>query len=83
MNSLPAPPQDAATILRLRRGIGIVGMALPFVLTIGNALFVHRFTLLGSISGSYYTHMRDVFVGGLCAIGVFQSATGTSSSTTC
>jgi hypothetical protein len=72
MDSLPAkPPQDAATILLLRRGIGIVGMALPFVLTIGNALFVHRFTLLGSISGSYYTHMRDVFVGSLCAIGVF------------
>ncbi|NUT31668.1 MAG: DUF998 domain-containing protein [Hamadaea sp.] len=63
--------QDSATILRLRTGIGAVGIALPFVLTIGNALQVGEPVLLTSISGAYYTGMRDVFVGSMCAIGVF------------
>jgi hypothetical protein len=68
---LAKPPQDAATIRTLRRGIGVVALALPVVLTVGNILLARRFTLLGSISGSYYTAMRDVFVGSMCAIGVF------------
>lgn len=59
------------TVRRLRRGIGVVGIALPFVVTIGNALLAGRFTLLESISGAYHTGMRDIFVGSLCAIGVF------------
>ncbi len=72
MNSLlPKPPQDALTVRHLRRGIAYVAIALPFVVAIGNMLFARRFTLPGSISGTYYTDMRDVFVGSLCAIGVF------------
>ncbi|WP_051105025.1 hypothetical protein [Catelliglobosispora koreensis] len=46
-------------------------MALPFAVTIGNAVQVKQAVLLSSISGAYYTGMRDVFVGSLCAIGVF------------
>jgi hypothetical protein len=65
------PPQDAVTIRNLRRGIAYVGLALPLVLPIGNALLERRLTLLPSLSDAYYTGMRDVFVGGLCAIGVF------------
>ncbi|MEV0809575.1 DUF998 domain-containing protein [Micromonospora sp. NPDC050200] len=65
------PPQDMVTVRRLRLGIGVVGIALPFVLTAGNALFAGRLTLLESISGAYHTAMRDVFVGSMCAIGVF------------
>ncbi|MFU8871628.1 DUF998 domain-containing protein [Micromonospora sp. SL4-19] len=72
MDSSPGkPPQDALTVRRLRLGIGVVGIALPIVLTVGNALLTGRFILLSSISGSYYTDMRNVFVGGMCAIGVF------------
>ncbi|MFF5174448.1 DUF998 domain-containing protein [Micromonospora sp. NPDC000089] len=68
----PGPvSQDALTVRRLRRGVGVVGVALPFVVTVGNALLAGRFTLLTSISGSYHTGMRDVFVGSLCAMGVF------------
>lgn len=66
--------------LELRRGIGIVGTALPFVLVLGNAFL--RSVLLGaphwkgwglqsSMSGYYYTDMSNVFVGALCVIGVF------------
>jgi hypothetical protein len=63
--------QDTTTVRRLRLGVGVIGMALPFLVTIGNALQVKQAVLLTSISGSYYTGMRDVFVGSLCAIGVF------------
>jgi drug/metabolite transporter (DMT)-like permease len=56
--------------LSLRKAIGLLGACLPFVLAIG--LFVlYRKGLQGSISGYYHTEMRDVFVGTLCAIGVF------------
>jgi hypothetical protein len=67
----PMMSQDATTVRALRRGVGVIGMALPFAVTVGNAIAVRHFVLLGSISGSYYTAMRDVFVGSLCAIGVF------------
>jgi hypothetical protein len=63
--------QDTATVLRLRRGVGVIGLALPFVLAIGHFLFAGEIVLLGSMSQYYYTEMRDVFVGGLCAMGVF------------
>ncbi|MCM0675533.1 hypothetical protein NCC78_12645 [Micromonospora phytophila] len=72
MDPVPVkPPQDALTVRRLRLGIGVVGIALPIVLPVGNALLTDRFALLGSISGYYHTDMRDVFVGSMCAVGVF------------
>ncbi|MEV0330012.1 DUF998 domain-containing protein [Micromonospora echinospora] len=67
----PKPPQDAVTVRRLRVGIGSVGIALPIVLAVGYALVVGRPALLGSLSGYYHSPMRDVFVGAMCAIGVF------------
>ncbi len=63
--------QDSTTVRRLRLGVGVLGMALPFVITIGYALQTGQAVLLHSISGAYYTDMRDIFVGSLCAIGVF------------
>lgn len=56
--------------LGLRKGIGIIGITLPFVLAVGKILFESP-GLLGSISAYYYSVMRDVLVGGLCAIAVF------------
>ncbi len=60
-----------ASYLFQRRGIGIIGITLPFVLAIGYAVSEGHSTLLGSISTYYYTDMRNVFVGSMCAIGVF------------
>ncbi|MFG3700524.1 DUF998 domain-containing protein [Micromonospora sp. NPDC047620] len=71
MSSPAKPPQDAVTLRRLRLGIGTVGIALPIVLTVGHALLTGNLILLDSISAFYHTDMRDVFVGGMCAIGVF------------
>ncbi|MEV8097014.1 DUF998 domain-containing protein [Kitasatospora sp. NPDC085879] len=63
--------QDPKTVQRLRFGVGLIGFLLPIVLPIGNIITSARLTLLASMSASYYTHMRNVFVGSLCAIGVF------------
>ncbi|WP_037307799.1 DUF998 domain-containing protein [Amycolatopsis orientalis] len=56
--------------LFLRRAIGFLGVGLPFVLVFGK-LVVDGGGLLNSISGYYYSGMRDVWVGTMCAIGVF------------
>jgi hypothetical protein len=56
--------------LGLRKAIGIIGILLPFVLGFGKVL-LDGSGIEGSISAYYYTIMRDVFVGSLCAIAVF------------
>jgi hypothetical protein len=56
--------------LFLRRAIGIIGLALPVVLIVGNLLWPGG-GLLDSISASYYTPLRGVFVGSMSAVGVF------------
>lgn len=55
----------------LRRAVGIMGMALPWVLVVCVLLGSGGEELLSSVSASYYTGMRDVFVGCLWAIGFF------------
>jgi hypothetical protein len=58
--------QNVVTSYRdLRRGIGILGLVLPFALVIGNL------GLKPSISAYYYTDMRNWFVGTMWATGFF------------
>ena len=57
--------------LELRQAIGYLGIALPIVVWLGGALLFHL-GIQSSISSYYRTDMRDVFVGTLCAIGVFM-----------
>ncbi len=59
--------------LTLRKAVGLLGILLPFVLAVGNWL-IFAGGLRQSVSGYYYTGMRDVLVGGLCAIGAFLLA---------
>ena len=54
---------------RVRTALGILGMALPLVLIVGGLLDYRR--IEPSISDFYHTTYRDIFVGTLCAIGVF------------
>ena len=56
--------------LALRKTIGFLGLLLPFVVFLG-ALKFSQTTMQDSVSGYYYTGMRDVFVGTLWAIGFF------------
>jgi hypothetical protein len=57
--------------LTLRKAIGIIGLLLPIVLIVGKILYFQDPGIQDSISGYYYTDMRDVLVGSLCPIGVF------------
>jgi hypothetical protein len=65
--------------LGLRKAIGILGVALPFVLAFGQILLralgiqssLHSPIIENSVSSYYYTDMRNIFVGSMCAIGVF------------
>ncbi|MEJ8279277.1 DUF998 domain-containing protein [Pseudonocardia spirodelae] len=54
----------------LRRSVGVIGILLPFVLVAGD-LLLGGDGLRDSISRYYYSPVRDVFVGALCAVGVF------------
>ncbi len=56
--------------LNLRKAVGIIGISFPFVLVVGKWLAGYP-GIQSSISAYYHTVMRDVFVGILCAIGVF------------
>src|SRR4030042_1203602 len=60
----------AMSYLGLRRGVGVIGLLLPFVLPLGKILFEGP-GLEGSMSAYFYTVTGRVFVGSLCAIGVF------------
>ena len=57
--------------LALRKAVGIVALALPFVLAIPWWVLRNQMIEL-SISGYYYTGMRNLFVGSLCAIAMFM-----------
>ena len=57
--------------LTLRRTVGILGVALPVVLSIGAVVLGSSTGIEESISDYYGTIMKGVFVGVLFAIGVF------------
>ena len=60
--------------LTLRKFVGLIGILLPFALVTIHMLLVQHAVLLGSMSGYYYTDVRGILVGSLCAIGVFLFA---------
>lgn len=64
--------QDPAQLsyFALRKVVGGIALGLPFAVAIPWFLYSHR--LEGSISSYYYTGMRNLFEGSLCAIALFQ-----------
>ena len=59
--------------LFLRQAMGWIGALLPIVLLAGNAISSAT-PRPDSVSGYYYTDMRNTLVGALCALGVFLVA---------
>lgn len=58
--------------LALRKAVGIIGILLPFAMMLGVSTIFGSDVLQDSISHYYYTGMRDVFVGALCAVALFM-----------
>jgi hypothetical protein len=72
----PQPGAESNLYLRsyllMRAVIGFIGVALPVTLLLGDGfLFKGRPPLRESLSGYYYSGMRDIFVGSVCVIAVF------------
>ncbi len=61
------------SFLALRKAIGLLGIFLPLALWLG-ALILFGTRMQSSVSAYYHTGMGNVFVGTLCAIGVFFCA---------
>jgi hypothetical protein len=58
--------------LYLRKAVGWIAILLPFALLVGNIVISGNQP--ESISGYYYTGMRNVLVGALCVLGAFLIA---------
>jgi hypothetical protein len=65
--------QLVVSYLFLRRAVGWIAILLPIVLLAGN-LISSAASPPESMSGYYYTDMRNIFIGSLCALGVFLVA---------
>jgi len=72
--------RSATAYVYQRQWLGIIGTVLPFLLVLGNAFLRavlvspphwRGWDLQRSMSAYYYTYMKNVFVGALCAIGAF------------
>jgi hypothetical protein len=56
--------------LAIRRAIGAIGLILPLLLgPLGWLIF--GVEIQDNMSSYYHTSLRDVFVGAMCAIGIF------------
>jgi hypothetical protein len=64
-----APVPLVMSYLLMRLLIGVIAVLLPAALILVNWAIGHGFQ--SSLSGYYYTPMRNIFIGSLCAIGVF------------
>jgi hypothetical protein len=76
MPSIPAAvphAQDPVVLsyAALRRAVGIVAVAFPFVVAVPVYILCHGF-IAGSLSANYYYPTRNFFVGMLCAIATFM-----------
>jgi hypothetical protein len=68
----PAAERYVRSYLIMRVAVGVLGIAVPLLLVLGVwVLFDDRPFARSSLSSYYYSGTREVFVGALCAIGVF------------
>jgi len=66
------PPQASVLVVSyttIRRAVGVSGLALPVMLLVGG--WIAGIPIQDNMSSYYHTPLRDIFVGTLCAIGVF------------
>ncbi len=55
----------------IRLTVGVLGILLPIIFILGEAIFLGGgFGFRGSISAYFHSPMQDIFVGGLCIVGL-------------
>ncbi len=59
------------TFRRVRRAVGYLGISLPIALVILSLIPFFKTQVQPSISAYYYTNLRELFTGVLCAVGLF------------
>ncbi len=62
---------DLFTYRRIRRSIGYLGISLPILLVFFSLFDFFKTDIQPSISHYYYTNLREIFTGTLCAVGLF------------
>jgi len=62
---------DIFTYRRIRRAIGYLGIILPILLVVLSFISFFQTPVQHSISHYYYTNLREIFTGTLCAVGLF------------
>jgi hypothetical protein len=62
---------DHKTVWRIRSAIGYLGMSLPILLLILSLIPFFNTPVQPSISDYYYSNLREIFTGILCATGLF------------
>ena len=62
---------DIKTYRKIRRAIGYLGISLPIALIILSFIPFFKTPVQPSISDYYYTNLRELFTGVLCAVGLF------------
>lgn len=71
MRTKGLPAAQTYSYLALRKAVGWIGIVLPLVLILGDEIIFNNNKVLLDISLYYYSGMRDVFVGAVCAIALF------------
>lgn len=59
------------TYRRIRKAIGYLGISLPILLIVLPLIPFFHTEIQPSISAYYYTNLREIFTGVLCAVGLF------------
>lgn len=59
------------TFRRIRKAIGLLGVVLPIALFVLSLFPIFKTAVQSSISAYYYTNLREIFTGTLCAVSLF------------
>ena len=69
--TLPPESNDILTYRRLRKIIGLLAFSLPVTLVILSLIPLFKTSIQSSISYYYYSNLREILTGVLCAVSLF------------
>ncbi len=69
--TIPPESNDILTFRRLRKIIGLLALGLPLTLVILSLIPLFKTSIQSSISYYYYSNLREILTGVLCAVSLF------------